>query len=177
MFNLLSNVYSQLTKKDEFFILIIGLDNAGKTTFLERIKANYKQETKAPEKILPTIGLNVGKIEMGKTRISFWDLGGQSDLQSIWQTYYPDCHGIIFMVDSSDKDRMQECRKVLSRVFSSDEVDGVPVLVMANKQDLDESLGVEHIKEIFNSLWAEINTLEAKVLECSAITGYFPYLG
>ena len=74
MFTLLSGLYKYLTQKDEYFILILGLDNSGKTTYLEQVKtkftANYKMMN--PSKITTTVGCNIGKVDIGTVRLNFW---------------------------------------------------------------------------------------------------------
>ncbi|KAL7316997.1 ADP-ribosylation factor protein 3, variant 2 [Mucor circinelloides] len=111
MYTLLSGFYNYLTRKEEYYVLIIGLDNAGKTTLLERIKSIFMGVAGLdPDKIAPTVGLNIGKVDIKSSRINFWDLGGQRDLQSIWERYYSECHAIVFVVDSTDPVRLDECR-------------------------------------------------------------------
>jgi ADP-ribosylation factor related protein 1 len=105
MFTLLYGFYKWLVQKDEFFVVILGLDNAGKTTFLEQLKTKFDRSYKAlpPGKITTTVGLNIGKIDYAGVRINFWDLGGQEELQSLWDKYYAECHGIIYVIDASDR--------------------------------------------------------------------------
>ena len=105
MFTLLYGLYKWLLQKDEFFVVILGLDNAGKTTFLEQLKTKFDGGYKAlpPGKITTTVGLNIGKIDTAGVRINFWDLGGQEELQSLWDKYYAECHGIIYVIDASDR--------------------------------------------------------------------------
>jgi ADP-ribosylation factor related protein 1 len=103
-------------RKDEFRILILGLDSSGKTTFLESLKHTYLQLIPLPpEKIVSTVGLNMAKIDIGKIKIVVWDLGGHKDLQSIWRKYYTDCHAILFVVDSSDNERLAEAIQVFRK--------------------------------------------------------------
>ena len=109
MFTLGSGIWRYLMRRDEFRVLILGLDNSGKTTFLEAIKQYYLQIPPIPsEKILPTIGLNMAEIDMGKIKVIVWDLGGKSEVQSLWQKYYTDCHAVIYVVDSSNNERLLE---------------------------------------------------------------------
>jgi ADP-ribosylation factor related protein 1 len=77
-------------QKDEFFVLILGLDNAGKTTFLESAKTRFNRDHKGANlaKITTTVGLNIGKIDTNGVRLNFWDLGGQEELQALWDKYY-----------------------------------------------------------------------------------------
>lgn len=108
MYTLLHGLYKYLVQKDEYFILILGLDNAGKTvfileycdfrgydtrnsirffqTYLEAAKTKFTKNYKGmnPSKITTTVGLNIGKIDIAGVSFNFWDLGGQEELQSLW---------------------------------------------------------------------------------------------
>jgi len=113
MYTLFHGLYKYLTQKDEFWVLILGLDNAGKTviknlvvisdilltsqihhhrycsffqTYLECSKTKFKKNYKGinPSKITTTVGLNIGNIEIDRVSLNFWDLGGQTELQSLW---------------------------------------------------------------------------------------------
>jgi len=86
MFSLLYGFWKYLFKKDEYFVLILGLDNAGKTTFLEQTKIKFNKNYKGINfnKITTTVGLNIGKIEIKGIVVNFWDLGGQQELQALW---------------------------------------------------------------------------------------------
>ena len=173
MFTLLSGLYRHWTRKEEYYVLVLGLDNAGKTTLLEKVKAIYLGvQALPPERIIPTIGLNIGKIEIGgNMRLSFWDLGGQTDLRTIWNSYYSECHAIIFMVDSTDAARIEECKRIFSAIVTNDQVEGVPILMLANKQDMTGALKVEQIKELFNPIAASIGARDSKVMSVSALRG------
>ncbi|KAI9226576.1 MAG: ADP-ribosylation factor family-domain-containing protein [Piptocephalis tieghemiana] len=172
MFTLLSGLYSQWTQKEEYYIIILGLDNAGKTTLLERVKSIYMGvQGLPPDKITPTVGLNIGKVDIDKTRINFWDLGGQKDLRTLWPKYYNECHGIIFIVDACDPARLQECRETFEEIVGADEVEGVPVLMLANKQDLPQAQKVEDIKEVFNKIAERLDAQDSRALPVSALSG------
>nr|KAF6421685.1 ADP ribosylation factor related protein 1 [Rousettus aegyptiacus] len=86
MYTLLSGLYKYMFRKDEYCVLILGLDNAGKTTFLEQSKTRFNKNYKAMSfsKITTTVGLNIGTVDVGQARLMFWDLGGQEELQSLW---------------------------------------------------------------------------------------------
>ncbi|KYM93620.1 PREDICTED: ADP-ribosylation factor-related protein 1-like [Cyphomyrmex costatus] len=86
MYTLLHGLYKYLMQKDEYFILILGLDNAGKTTYLDAAKTKFTKNYKGmnPNKITTTVGLNIGKIDIAGVSFNFWDLGGQEELQSLW---------------------------------------------------------------------------------------------
>ncbi|XP_040588627.1 ADP-ribosylation factor-related protein 1 isoform X1 [Mesocricetus auratus] len=139
MYTLLSGLYKYMFQKDEYCILILGLDNAGKTTFLEQSKTRFNKNYKGMSlsKITTTVGLNIGTVDVGKARLMFWDLGGQEELQSLWDKYYAECHGVIYVIDSTDEERLSESKEAFEKVVSSEALDGVPILVLANKQDVE----------------------------------------
>ena len=86
MFSLLYGFWKYWFQKDEYYVLILGLDNAGKTTFLEQAKIRLNPNYKGVNlnKISCTVGLNIGKVESNNVLLNFWDLGGQSELQCLW---------------------------------------------------------------------------------------------
>jgi len=173
MFHLLSGYYRYLVRKDEYYVLIIGLDNAGKTTYLEAAKTHFTKNYKAlnPNKITSTVGLNIGVINTEGCSLNFWDLGGQEELQSLWDKYYAESHAIIFLVDAFDRDRIAESKKVFDKMIESELLKGVPLLVLANKQDLPECMGVREVKPIFNQNAHLIGQRDCMVMPVSALTG------
>jgi hypothetical protein len=99
-------------------ILILGLDNAGKSTLLEMIKSLYSTTLFQPEHIRPTIGQNIGRVTVGevdKIVLAFWDLGGQEGLRKIWEEYYKESDALIFVVDATDRGRIEECKDALGK--------------------------------------------------------------
>ena len=74
------------------------------------------------------------------TRLNFWDLGGQEELQALWDKYFAECHAIIYTVDSNDRDRVEESKKSFDVMIKNENLKGVPLLVLANKQDLPGEL-------------------------------------
>ncbi|KAI8971738.1 ADP-ribosylation factor family-domain-containing protein [Mycotypha africana] len=172
MYTLLSGLYKHLTRKEEYYVLIIGLDNAGKTTLLERIKSIFMGIAGlAPDRIAPTVGLNIAKVDIKSVKVNFWDLGGQKELHSIWERYYSECHAIVFVVDSTDSKRLEECRDTFEKMITNDAVEGVPVLMLANKQDVLGALKVEDIKEVFNKIAVKLGARDSRVLPVSALEG------
>lgn len=105
--------------------------------------------------------------------IKFWDLGGSENLHKIWQSYYPESDAVIFVIDGEDWNRMERVKSSLESVTNNDELEGVPILILVNKQELldDEILAVK-VKELFNPLLANVGAREAKVASCSALKGY-----
>ncbi|KAK7692207.1 hypothetical protein QCA50_003831 [Cerrena zonata] len=147
MYHLLKGLHEYLTRKEEFSVIILGLDGAGKTTLLENIKTLYNDTPGlSPDKIAPTVGQNTGKITLPSTILQFWDLGGQRGIRSIWHRYYEDCHAVVFVIDAEDRERLGEGWEVFDSVLSAPQILGVPLLLLANKQDSPQSLSVEEIR-------------------------------
>lgn len=141
MFGLIHGCLEHALRKEELHILILGLDKAGKTTLLEKMKEMHGLPGLEWDKILPTVGLNVGRIEAHNCLLIFWDLGGQVGLRSIWDKYFDEAHAIVFVVDAADADRLHESKAALDKVLGHRDLNGAPLLVLANKQDLAGSLG------------------------------------
>ncbi|CAN0034896.1 ADP-ribosylation factor-related protein 1 isoform X1 [Lethenteron reissneri] len=173
MYTLLSGLWKYMFKKDEYCVLILGLDNAGKTTFLEQTKTRFSKNYKAMNlsKITTTVGLNIGTIDVGSVRLMFWDLGGQEELQSLWDKYFAECHGVIYLIDSVDEGRLVESRDAFDKMVSSEALEGVPLLVLANKQDMEGCLTVPDIKTAFSDSATKIGKRDCLVQPSSALTG------
>lgn len=124
-----------------------------------------------PNYITTTVGLNIGQIDINGVRLSFWDLGGQQELRSLWDKYYQESHAIIYIVDSNDRERMDESRDVFARTISNDNLSSVPLLVLANKQDLHDCMGVREIKPVFQQSGMQIGRRDCLVMPVSALTG------
>ncbi|KAF2247077.1 ADP-ribosylation factor 6 [Trematosphaeria pertusa] len=194
MYHLFKSIYLHATSKEEYSILLLGLDNAGKTTLLEQIKANYTS-LNPNLKTVPTVGQNVATVSLPPPNppiyLKIWDVGGQHSLRGLWQSYYSSCHAIVFVIDSSDvgnatladlgsglhedNGRLEECRLVLESVLHNEDASGVPILVLANKQDREDCVEVVRIKEGFVRKVFEGekggNVRDSRVLPCSALTG------
>ncbi|OWZ64359.1 hypothetical protein AYX15_03837 [Cryptococcus neoformans] len=158
MYHLIKGLHDYLTRKDEYSVVIIGLDNAGKTTLLERIKTMYNPTPgMAPDKIGPTIGQNIGKISLPSTTLLFYDLGGQRDIRSIWEKYYDECHAVVFVLDATDQARLSETWEVFDEVLNSPRLLNLPLLLLANKQDSPSCLSVAEVRESFDA-WQRVRT-------------------
>eukprot|EP01084_Bolivina_argentea_P018653 34697_1 len=128
-------------------ILMVGLDAAGKTTILYKLKLNEIINT------IPTIGFNVETVEYKNIEFTVWDIGGQHKIRPLWRHYYHGADAIIFVVDSNDKERIDgnnnydddNARDQLHDVLSDDELCSATLLVFANKQDIQTSLSVNQI--------------------------------
>nr|NP_001120457.1 uncharacterized protein LOC100145554 [Xenopus tropicalis]AAI61242.1 LOC100145554 protein [Xenopus tropicalis] len=133
MGNLFSSLYQILMgfHGTKARIIMLGLDAAGKTTVLYKLKFNETVTT------IPTIGFNVETVEpMRNVSFTVWDVGGQGRIRALWKYYFTNADGLVFVVDSADCERFQEARLELEAILDTDEMRGVPFVVMANKQDL-----------------------------------------
>ncbi|KNC26909.1 hypothetical protein FF38_10939 [Lucilia cuprina] len=173
MYTLLNGFYKYLTQKDEYCVVILGLDNAGKTTYLEAAKTKFTKNYKGmnPSKITTTVGLNIGSIDVQGVRLNFWDLGGQHELQSLWDKYYQESHAVIYVIDSNDRDRMEESKVIFDKMIQNDLLSGVPLLILANKQDLPDVMGVRDIKPVFQQAGGFIGRRDCLTIPVSALTG------
>ncbi|KAJ2161207.1 ADP-ribosylation factor protein 3 [Coemansia sp. RSA 552] len=172
MFTLVSGAYRYLTRQEEYNVLMLGLDNAGKTTLLEKIKhVTLGVPGMAPEKIQPTVGVNMAKVQVQRRILRFMDIGGAKELRGIWEAYYDEGHAIMFVVDSNDAKRMEEARAVLLGLARAPELEGLPLLVLANKQDLSGVGSLAQVKEMVNSVADFLDTREVRVFGSSALDG------
>lgn len=127
-------------------IVVIGLDNAGKTSLLYRLKLREFVEA------IPTKGFNMERIKvpMGNSKVNtstfqVWDVGGQEKLRPLWKSYTRRTDGLVFVVDAAEAERMEEAKMELHRISRSAENLGVPVLVLANKQDLESAMSASEV--------------------------------
>ncbi|GAQ77681.1 GTP-binding ADP-ribosylation factor-like protein [Klebsormidium nitens] len=153
MFSLLFGLWKYLFAKAEYHVLILGIDKAGKTTLLEKVKAIYSDlEALPPERIVPTVGLNIGRVDAHKCKLIFWDLGGQLGLRSIWEKYYEEAHAVLYVVDAACQSRFEDVKNALARVMQHVELDGAPILVLANKQDLPGAISAEDMSRTLDMI-------------------------
>ena len=128
MGNIFNTLWAKLSsKKIQEKILFIGLDAAGKTTILYKLKLGEVINA------IPTIGFNVEEITYNNITFNMWDVGGGDKIRLLMRHYYSNTTGLIFVVDSNDRDRVEEVREEIERTCGDDELKGVPMLVFANK--------------------------------------------
>ncbi|KAM3185176.1 hypothetical protein ACTXT7_006876 [Hymenolepis weldensis] len=130
MGSIFTKLFDRLFGKKEMRILMVGLDAAGKTTILYKLKLGEIVTT------IPTIGFNVETVEYKNVNFTVWDVGGQDKIRPLWRHYFQNTQGLIFVVDSNDRERLSEARDELNRMLSEDELRDAVLLVFANKQDL-----------------------------------------
>ncbi|TGZ67958.1 hypothetical protein CRM22_004509 [Opisthorchis felineus] len=128
----------------KYKILILGLDNAGKTTLLYWLRLHSTIVT------APTVGINVEEVKLPHCGASFvaWDFGGHDKLRILWSRFYEGTKGLVFVVDSSDIKRLDVAHEALRRVLDDPLMETVPVIVMANKQDLPGAIKQEELEKL-----------------------------
>uniref|UniRef100_A0A8C6P8M0 ADP ribosylation factor 5 n=1 Tax=Nothobranchius furzeri TaxID=105023 RepID=A0A8C6P8M0_NOTFU len=98
----ISSLFSKLFGKKQMRILMVGLDAAGKTTILYKLKLGEIVTT------IPTIGFNVETVEYKNICFTVWDVGGQDKIRPLWRHYFQNTQGLIFVVDSNDRERVAD---------------------------------------------------------------------
>ncbi|CCE79370.1 Piso0_001429 [Millerozyma farinosa CBS 7064] len=141
-------------------ILMLGLDNAGKTTILYKLKLGKTSST------VPTVGFNVETVKHKNVSFAVWDCGGQERIRPLWRHYFTGTNALIYVVDSSDKDRLEESRKELVRVISDKELSNCLLIILANKQDLPGAIKPKELIEKFDlyhipgdHIWSVVPTI------------------
>ncbi|XP_072027248.1 E3 ubiquitin-protein ligase TRIM23-like [Amphiura filiformis] len=127
--------------KMEMRVVVLGLDNAGKSTILVKLKQNEFIPT------IPTIGFNVETVEYKNLVFTIWDVGGDPKLRPLWKHYYLNTQALIFVVDSTDGDRLEEAYDELAGLITEKQLKDAMLLVFANKQDSSQALSIDTITE------------------------------
>ncbi|CAH1716065.1 ADP-ribosylation factor 2 [Aphis gossypii] len=135
----LSTVFTRLFGKKQMRILMVGLDAAGKTTILYKLKLGEIITT------IPTIGFNVETVEYKNIAFTVWDVGGQDKIRPLWRHYFQNTQGLIFVVDSNDRERVAEAERELHNMLQEDDLRDAVLLVFANKQDLPNAMNVSDL--------------------------------
>lgn len=158
-----------LGAKEERRILMVGLDAAGKTTILYKLKLGEVVTT------IPTIGFNVETVEYKNISFTVWDVGGQDKIRTLWRHYYQNTQGLIFVIDSNDSARFEDARQELQKMLTEDELSEAVLLVFANKQDLPKAKDSSEISEKLGL--TSMRGREWFIQPCCATTGEGLYEG
>lgn len=148
----LSKMISKIFGSKEMRLLMLGLDAAGKTTILYKLKLGQDVTT------IPTVGFNVETVTYKNVKFTVWDVGGQDKIRSLWRHYFSGTQGLIFVIDSSDRARLAEAKQELHRIIGDREMRDSLLLVFANKQDLENAVKPQEITEAL-----ELSKLKDKI--------------
>ncbi|XP_039757484.1 ADP-ribosylation factor-like protein 2 [Pararge aegeria] len=150
-------------KEKEMRILMLGLDNAGKTTILKRFNGE------PIDTISPTLGFNIKTLEHRGYKLNIWDVGGQKSLRSYWKNYFESTDGVVWVVDSADARRLADCARELHALLREERLAGATLLLLANKCDLPGACALPQIREVLDL--DNIKTHHWRIMQCSAVTG------
>eukprot|EP00033_Pygsuia_biforma_P002332 GCRY01002580.1.p1 GENE.GCRY01002580.1~~GCRY01002580.1.p1 ORF type:complete len:182 (-),score=38.81 GCRY01002580.1:170-715(-) len=137
----LSKFIAHFFPKRHVRMLMLGLDAAGKTTILYRLKLGENLHT------IPTVGFNCEEVKFKNLTFQCWDVGGQDKIRPLWHHYYTGTEALIYVVDCNDDDRMEESRKELLKILGEDTLRDACLLVYANKQDLPKALSTAGVAD------------------------------
>ena len=146
-------------------MLILGLDNAGKTQILYCMKLG-----EAITNVIPTLGFNIEEVTYKNLTFKAWDLGGQTKFRQMWHHYYECTDAVIFVIDSNDRDRFHESKQELHALLDQECLRNAPFLIFANKQDLPNAADTNEIVTKLR-LFTLLRHREWKVCESTATTG------
>lgn len=141
-------------------ILVLGLDNSGKTTILKKLSDEDINH------IMPTQGFNIKSLQVDGFKLNVWDIGGQKSIRPYWRNYFEQTDALIYVIDSADKRRLEETGQELGNLLEEDKMCGVPVLIFANKQDL---MNAEPPSEISDSL--NLSTIRDRTWQIQPCSG------
>mmetsp|Transcript_39986 Transcript_39986/g.87304 ORF Transcript_39986/g.87304 Transcript_39986/m.87304 type:complete len:183 (-) Transcript_39986:129-677(-) len=138
---LLSILKKMKKESKEARILVLGLDNAGKTTILKKMSEEDITH------IMPTQGFNIKSVVHDGFKLNVWDIGGQKTIRPYWSNYFEATDALVYVIDSSDRRRLEESGKELVELLAEDKLAGISLLVFANKQDLLQAVPANEIAD------------------------------
>ncbi|EDU43260.1 ADP-ribosylation factor protein 2 [Pyrenophora tritici-repentis] len=150
-------------KDKEMRILMLGLDNAGKTTIVKKIM------NEDVNSVSPTLGFIIKTIEYDGYKLNIWDVGGQKTLRTYWKNYFEKTDTLIWVVDATDRERIDDCRQELAGLLLEERLSGASLLVFKNKSDVPGSMSEDEIREGLRL--DAIKTHKWHIMTCSAMTG------
>ncbi|TMW57393.1 hypothetical protein Poli38472_003318 [Pythium oligandrum] len=162
---LLSILKKVKEKEKELRVLMLGLDNAGKTTILKKFMGQDITE------ISPTLGFDIQTLEFKEFKLNVWDVGGQQTIRSYWRNYFEQTDGLVWVVDSADRRRLEDCKQELKKLLAQEKLAGATLLIFANKQDLPGALSASEIADVLDLRSEQFSTRHWNILSCSAFTG------
>ncbi|KAK8799467.1 hypothetical protein WA158_006016 [Blastocystis sp. Blastoise] len=125
-------------------ILVVGLDGAGKTTFLYQFKKDSIND------IAPTVGFNCETVEYDKYTLHFWDIGGEQRMRGLWVHHYSGSQGVLFVVDINQVERFGEVKQVLDTMLKNIHLEGIPIAILANKAESHPETNIKTLVSLLN---------------------------
>ena len=147
--------------KKQLSITIVGLPNAGKTTLVRAISG---QDTET--ETMPTIGARSSTAKVGNVEFIVYDIGGHQSYQYLWSIHCKTSNVILYVLDSSDQEAVDASQSQLESLFEDPELQNIPILVIANKEDLPEALKENDI--VARLRLQEVNSHKFKLFCASA---------
>ncbi|KAJ5983310.1 hypothetical protein N7481_005409 [Penicillium waksmanii] len=141
-------------KDKEMRILMLGLDNAGKTTIVKRIM------NEDVTSVSPTLGFIIKTIEFMEYKLNIWDVGGQKTLRSYWKNYFEKTDTLVWVVDATDKLRVDDCREELAGLLLEERLMGASLLVFLNKTDVEHCMTEEEVREVSDGIMMPVEPVE-----------------
>ena len=149
----MGNLFTLFYGPKEKRLLMVGLDNSGKTTILYNLKLGEVMKT------VPTIGFNVEEVQYKKLKLTVWDIGGQDRLRPLWKHYYNGVNAVIYVIDTNDSERINESLEELKKLVEDDLLRSVPILIYANKIDLPHRISINELNQkcvgIMKTYWLQ----------------------
>jgi len=145
-------------------ILVLGLDNAGKTTIVKKFNGE------PIDTIAPTLGFNIKTLEYKSCQLNVWDIGGQTTIRSYWRNYFEQTDGIIWVIDSCDRRRLTQCKEELYELLKQEKLAGASLLIFANKQDVKGAMKIKEIAKLLEVTSFD-KTRHWRIQSCSAVRG------
>ncbi|KAI8868687.1 putative ADP-ribosylation factor domain-containing protein [Ramicandelaber brevisporus] len=170
----------QRLREHEMRLLLLGLDNAGKTTIVKRISGE------PVDTISPTLGFHIQTLEYAPAssrdndsaastsstyRLNIWDVGGQRTIRSYWRNYFEKTDGVIWVVDSADVQRLSDCKQELHSLLKEERLAGAALLILANKQDIEGALSCDQLSQVLELDKIAASMHHWAIYPCSALKG------
>ena len=150
-------------KEKEMRILILGLDNAGKTTIIKRFNSEDVNS------ISPTVGFNIKTLFFKGFTLCIWDIGGQKSIRTYWRNFFEKTDGLIWVIDSSDVERLENCKNELHDMLKQEKLRGASLLIFYNKSDIKGSVSLEEISSFLEL--EKIHSRNWAIMPSSGISG------
>ncbi|OIR58695.1 MAG: ADP-ribosylation factor-related protein [Amphiamblys sp. WSBS2006] len=169
MFSVIRGLYCSLFGKRNYRVLVVGLYGAGKSTFVQALCERFRGAER--KNVIPTIGLDMESIAVLGKNMTLWDLGGMEEFLSGWKNFYPEAEGLVFVVDSSDRETVSRAKEIFGEVMKEKELSGIPIVVICNKSDLYGGIEFSVFKTIFHPFFNNRDAGDTGIFSVSSLSG------